>query len=418
MSSSLKSLQRQHDSLLAEITRKAQDQEARQLTQSQWLQKDFSQLRTEMQSAQNALHQLLINQFSQGQTIQSEQLNQFADTLHKTTTLLNDRLQEIRQSVDTKLRELQESNHKKLDEMRQIVDEKLHSTLEKRLGESFKQVSERLEQVYKGLGEMQSLASGVGDLKRVLTNVKTRGTWGEIQLQALLEQLLIAGQYGCNVKPIPDSNNIVEFAIKLPGRDHDQSACWLPIDSKFPKEQYERLLEAFDSAEPALVAKESKALEAAIKLEAKLISEKYIAPPHTTDFAIMFLPTEGLYAEVVKRPGLVDQLQRVYRVTVAGPVTLATLLNALQLGFKTLALEKRSSEVWQVLGAVKTEFNKFGEVLSKVKRTLETAAKNIESAETRTRQMQRKLKSVDELSTEHSHDLLELDDLSREDTLD
>lgn len=408
-SRSLDKIKMQQEQLQSQIHNLSQDQETRQLTQNQWLQKDLSQQRLETQQAQSALHQLVVSQFTQGQQVQSERLNQFADTLHKTNTVLNDRLNEMRQSMESKLRELQEGNSKKLDEMRQIVDEKLHATLEKRLGESFKHVSERLEQVYKGLGEMQSLATGVGDLKRVLTNVKTRGTWGEVQLHALLEQLLVSGQYGCNVKPIPGSNNTVEFAIKLPGRGDEQDICWLPIDAKFPKEQYERLLEAFDIADNTAVVKESKALEAAVKLEAKSISEKYISPPHTTDFAILFLPTEGLYAEIVKRPGLVDELQRVYRVTVAGPVTLATLLNALQLGFKTLALEKRSSEVWQVLGAVKTEFNKFGDVLAKVKKTLESAAQNIENAETRTRQMQRKLKSVDELPVSDTSELLDLD---------
>lgn len=404
----LSQLKFQQDELQKQLRNLSQEMEVRQGAQTQALQQAMSQSRTESQQAQSGLQQLIIGQFGQGNQVQSERLSQFSDTLHKTTGVLRDQLSEMRQSVDKKLKELQEGNAIKLEEMRRTVDEKLHATLEQRLGESFKQVSDRLEQVYKGLGEMQSLAAGVGDLKRVLTNVKTRGTWGEIQLQALLEQILIPGQYEKNVKTVPGSDKLVEFAIKLPGKGDDDAPCWLPIDSKFPKEQYERLLDAFDRADAEAVAIEGKALETAVRAEAKNIAERYLAPPHTTDFGILFLPTEGLYAEIVKRPGLVDDLQRLHRVTVAGPVTLATLLNALQLGFKTLALEKRSSEVWQVLSAVKTEFGKFGEVLAKTKKNLEMAARSIESAETRTRQMQRKLKSVDELPAEQSKELLGL----------
>lgn len=413
---SLSQLRFQQDELQKQIRNLSQEIETRQGAQGQALQQAMSQARTESQQAQSGLQQLIIGQFGQGNQVQAERLNQFSDTLHKTTGVLREQLSEMRQSVDNKLKELQEGNSKKLEEMRRTVDEKLHATLEQRLGESFKQVSDRLEQVYKGLGEMQNLAAGVGDLKRVLTNVKTRGTWGEIQLQALLEQVLVPSQYDKNVKTVPGSDKLVEFAVKLPGKGDDDTPCWLPIDSKFPKEQYERLLDAFDRADAEAVAIEGKALEVAVRSEAKNIADKYLSPPHTTDFGILFLPTEGLYAEVVKRPGLVDDLQRLHRVTVAGPVTLTTLLNALQLGFKTLALEKRSSEVWQVLSAVKTEFNKFGDVLAKTKRTLETAAKNIESAETRTRQMQRKLKTVDQLPSEQSRDLLgiDLDDLGLE----
>lgn len=410
---SLSQLRFQQDELHKQIRNLSQEIETRQGAQAQALQQAMSQARTENQQAQSGLQQLIIGQFGQGNQVQGERLNQFSDILHKTTGVLREQLTEMRQSVDNKLKELQEGNSKKLEEMRRTVDEKLHATLEQRLGESFKQVSDRLEQVYKGLGEMQNLAAGVGDLKRVLTNVKTRGTWGEIQLQALLEQVLVPSQYDKNVKTVPGSDKLVEFAVKLPGKADDDTPCWLPIDSKFPKEQYERLLDAFDRADAEAVAIEGKALETAVRNEAKHIAERYLSPPHTTDFGILFLPTEGLYAEVVKRPGLVDDLQRLHRVTVAGPVTLTTLLNALQLGFKTLALEKRSSEVWQVLSAVKTEFNKFGDILAKTKRTLENAAKNIESAETRTRQMQRKLKTVDELPADQSRDLLGLglDDL-------
>lgn len=407
----LTQLRFEQESLAKQVRLLGADFEQRQSNQSQLIQQTLGQFRTEGQQAQAGLQQLVISQFQQGSQVQTERLNQFADTLGKTTQTLKEQLGELRSTVENRLKEIQTDNASRLEEMRKTVDEKLHATLEQRLGESFKQVSDRLEQVYRGLGEMQTLAAGVGDLKRVLTNVKTRGTWGEIQLQALLEQLLTDGQYAKNVKPVPESSAVVEFAVRLPGKDDADKPCWLPIDSKFPKEQYERLLDAYDRADAEGVSTEGKALELAVKTEAKRISEKYLAPPHTTDFGILFLPTEGLYAEVVKRAGLVDELQRVHRVTVAGPVTLATLLNALQLGFKTLALEKRSSEVWQVLSAVKTEFGKFGDVLAKTKQTLERAAKNIESAETRTRAMSRKLKSVGELPSEEAQSILEMEDM-------
>ena len=362
------------------------------------------------QSQQSAasLQQLLTQQMGQASGNQAEQLKQFSDVLHRTSSLLNQQLEQLRASVESRLKDLQQDNASKLEQMRVTVDEKLHATLEQRLGESFKLVSERLEQVYRGLGEMQNLASGVGDLKRVLTNVKTRGTWGEIQLESLLEQMLTADQFSKNIKPVPGSSAIVEFAVRLPGRSDDDKPVWLPIDAKFPKEQYERLLDAFDAADAEAVAVSGKALETAVKLSAKTIADKYLCPPHTTDFAILFLPTEGLYAEIAKRAGLVDSLQRDFRVTIAGPVTLTALLNALQLGFRTLALEKRSSEVWTILGAVKTEFGKFGDILAKTKDTLERAAKNIEQAETRSRQMERKLKTVEALPADQASLLLEV----------
>ncbi len=375
-------------------------------------QQGATSMRQEHQLASAQLQQLVAQQISQAAGHQGEQLKQFAEVLHRTNSLLNQQLEQLRTSVESRLKDMQQDNTNKLEEMRKTVDEKLHATLEQRLGESFKQVSNQLEQVYKGLGEMQSLATGVGDLKRVLTNVKTRGTWGEIQLETLLEQMLTPEQYGKNIKPVPGSSAIVEFAIRLPGRSDDDKPVWMPIDAKFPKEQYERLLDAFDAADIEGVASAGKALESAVKLEAKSIAEKYVCPPHTTDFAILFLPTEGLYAEVVKRAGLLDTLQREYRVTVAGPVTLTALLNALQLGFRTLALEKRSSEVWTVLGAVKTEFSKFGDVLAKTRDTLEKAARNIESAEVRTRQMERKLKNVEALPEEQASLLLDTSVLS------
>ncbi len=324
---------------------------------------------------------------------QARTLKLFADSM-------NQRMLEVRVMLETKIKDLQADNGARLEEMRKTVDEKLHATLESRLTASFAQVSERLERVHQGLGEMQQLALGVGDLKRVLTNVKTRGTWGEVQLEMLLEQVLTPDQYAKNVETIAGSGARVEFALKLPGHTDGGAPVWMPIDAKFPKEQYERLLEAADNADAEGVALAGRELERAVRGEAKTISEKYVSPPHTTDFAILFLPTEGLYAEVMRRPGLADELQRVHRISVAGPSTLTALLNSLQMGFRTLALEKRSSEVWQVLGAVKTEFSKFGDVLAATKMTLERAAKNIESAETRSRVMARKLKTVEALPAE------------------
>ena len=307
------------------------------------------------------------------------------------------RLGEVRATLEAQLNQLQQSNATKLDEMRATVDEKLHKTLETRLTESFQHVAQRLEQVHKGLGEMQTLAAGVGDLKHLLTNVKTRGMFGEAQLAALLEQVFTPEQYATQVATRPGSRNVADFAIRLPGKGEDGSPVWLPIDAKFPNEDYERLLEAQRVADPVAAEAAAKALEARVRLEAKSIAEKYLEPPHTTDFALLFLPTEGLYAEVLRRPGLVEALQREYRVTLAGPTTLLAMLNALQMGFRTLALEKRSSEVWQVLGAVKTEFGKFGDVLAKVKNQTQTVLNTLESAEVRSRAMGRALKKVEAL---------------------
>ena len=317
---------------------------------------------------------------------------------------------EMRQTIEQRLERIQKDNAEKLEAMRKTVDEKLHETLEKRLGESFKLVSDRLEAVHKGLGEMQTLAAGVGDLKRVLTNVKTRGTWGEVQLASLLEQILTPDQYAVNVATRPGSKDRVEFAIKLPGGAGEGGApVWMPIDAKFPNEDYERLLAAQDRGDVAGIEEASKFIEARLKLEAKTIRDKYIEPPHTTDFALLFLPTEGLYAEALRRPGLSDALQRDYRVTIAGPTTLTALLNSLQMGFRTLAIEKRSSEVWQILGAVKTEFANFGDVLANTKRQLAAVANSIDKAETRTRQMERKLKGVEALPVEQAQGLLGVD---------
>ncbi|MCS6766450.1 MAG: DNA recombination protein RmuC [Candidatus Protistobacter heckmanni] len=352
-------------------------------------------------------------QWQQTASTQSHQMREeLANALRRFNEATNQQLAELRSAVELRLKEIETRNAAKLEEIRHTVDEKLHATLEQRLGESFKQVSDRLEQVHRGLGEMQSLAQGVGDLKRVLTNVKTRGTWGEVQLDMLLDQLLTADQYARNVETVRGSGARVEFAIKLPGRGGDlvsEAPVWLPIDAKFPREQYERLVDAQERGDAEGVLAAGKELETAVRKEAQTIAGKYLAPPATTDFALLFLPTEGLYAEVIRRPGLCDQLQREHRITVAGPTTLTALLNSLQMGFRTLALEKRSSEVWEVLGAVKTEFAKFGDVLAKTKDTLVRAAKNIEDAETRSRQMARKLRSVEALPGETAQNLLGLD---------
>ncbi len=358
----------------------------------------------------DSMRQQMQLQSSSGREEQARALKRFADTLQQTLSNLTEsnaqRMLEVRGTLETKIRDLQNDNAKRLEEMRQTVDEKLHATLETRLTESFKQVSDRLDKVHQGLGEMQQLAIGVGDLKRVLTNVKTRGTWGEVQLEMLLEQVLTVDQYAKNVETVAGTGARVEFAIKLPGVAEGGAPLWLPIDAKFPKEQYERLLEAADRADADGVARFGAELERAVRLEAKTICEKYVSPPQTTDFAILFLPTEGLYAEVMRRPGLADDLQRTLRVSIAGPSTLSALLNSLQMGFRTLALEKRSSEVWQVLGAVKTEFTKFGDVLATTKATLEKAARNIETAEVRSRAMAKKLKSVEALPAEAAQLLL------------
>lgn len=315
------------------------------------------------------------------------------------------RLDKMRESMEEKIRQMQENNQLKLEEMRATVDEKLHKTLETRLGESFKQVSERLEQVHQGLGEMQTLAIGVGDLKKVLTNVKTRGVLGEYQLENLLEQLLTPDQYEKNIATRPNSNDRVEFAVKMPGRETDGTFVWLPLDAKFPTEDYLELLDAYEAGDTTGIQVFQKKLGNRIKGEAKSIRDKYIEAPHTTDFAILFLPFEGLYAEVL-RLNLFETLQREYKVMIAGPTTISAFLNSMQMGFRTLVIEKRTSEVWQLLGAVKTEFHKFGLVLDKTKKKLEEAGKVIDTAGTRTRAIERRLREVEELPLEDSRRLL------------
>lgn len=319
------------------------------------------------------------------------------------------KLEHVRETVETRLRHLQADNETKLEQMRATVDEKLHATLEKRLGESFKLVSDRLESVQQGLGEMRNLASGVSDLKKVLTNVKTRGTWGEVQLAALLAQMLTPDQYAANVATKPGSHDRVEFVIKLPGKDSQSSFVYIPIDAKFPQEDYHRLLEASEAADPHALDQALKGLENRIKLEGKTIRDKYLDPPHTTDFAIMYLPTEGLYAEVIRNTALCEYLQRECRVVITGPTTLTAILNALQMGFRTLAIEKRSSEVWQILATVKTEFSKFGDLLEKTKKKLDEASNTIDDAARKSRTIERKLSGVQEpqLSDSTQNSLLE-----------
>ncbi len=352
--------------------------------------------REEQAQALDRLAQALSGQVAQLGTLQAQQFEAFGQHLARLTQSFDARVEQLRQTVETRLAAIQTENAAKLEEMRKTVDEKLHATLEQRLGESFKLVSERLEQVHRGLGEMQTLAAGVGDLKKVLTNVKTRGTWGEVQLANLLDQVLTREQYAENVATRPRSGDRVEFAIRLPGKDGG-TPVWLPVDAKFPIEDYQKLVEAQERADVAAVEQAGRALETRLRDEAKTIREKYIEPPHTTDFAILYLPTEGLYAEALRRPGLVEALQREQRVSIAGPTTLAAMLNSLQMGFRTLAIEKRSSEVWAVLGAVKSEFGKFGEALAHTRKKLQEASNSIDKAEVRTRAVTRKLKDVEAL---------------------
>ena len=366
--------------------------------------------REESIGAMQTLGDGLLKRMSELAGLQKSQLDIFADQLKNLIDTNDSRMEKLRETLQNRLQAIQEDNAKQLEQMRVTVDEKLHDTLEKRLGESFKLVSDRLEQVQKGLGEMQTLANGVGDLKRVLTNVKTRGTFGEVQLGALLEQVLAPSQYAANVETRKGSGQRVEFALRLPGRDGTaDSVVHLPLDAKFPQEDYLRLVEAQERADAAAAEEAGKLLERAIRLAATDIRDKYLDPPQTTDFGIMFLPTEGLYAEVLRRPGLADALQRDLKVLVAGPTTLAALLNSLQMGFRTLAIEKRSAEVWNLLGAVRTEFGKFGEMLDKTSKKLQEAGNHIEAAATRTRQMERKLKNVQALPSSEAQGLLGLD---------
>ena len=359
--------------------------------------KNTNLLRQELFSQLNNFNESLIKRMNESNTAELNQLAVFAKQLNALADMNEKKFDKLKDSIIVQLRHLQNDNNNQLEEMRKVVDEKLHATLEKRLGESFQLVSERLEQVHKGLGEMKTLANGVGDLKRVLSNVKTRGIWGEIQLENLLEQILTIEQYEKNVATIPNSCERVEFAIKLPGKHIHEGSVWLPIDAKFPQEDYQRLLDAQDKADTALIEECAKSIENRIKSEAKDIKNKYVCAPYTTEFAILFLPIEGLYAEVLRRPGLCEFLMQKYKIIVTGPTTLAALLNSLQIGFRTLAIEKRSSEVWSILGAVKTEFGKFGDLLEKTNKKLQEASNVIDAAARKTRTIERKLKTVEEL---------------------
>lgn len=382
-------------------------------------------LRGELTQTLASFQQTLMQQGQEATRTQNAQIDAFAqqltlmqktlaDTLNTQLQSLSEsnarRMGEVRTTLETQLATMQQTNAAKLEEMRQTVDEKLQNTLETRLGESFKQVAERLEQVHQGLGHMQTLAQGVGDLQRVLTNVKTRGMFGEVQLEALLEQVLTTEQYGKQVETKPRSNQRVDFAVRFPGRSADGQPVWLPIDAKFPREDYERLLDAHDRADAAGVESAGRALEVRIREEAKSICESYLCPPQTTDFAILFLPIESLYAEVLRRPGLMDKIQRDYRVTLAGPTTLLAMLNSLHMGFRTLALEQQASEVWKVLGAVKTEFERYGKWVEAVKDQVHKAADTLDKADTRAKQMQRALKKVEALPEGQAQVLLPLAD--------
>jgi DNA recombination protein RmuC len=353
--------------------------------------------RTEILNILKQGNETLLNGLSVLGQNQGERLQNFAETISRLTASNEAKLEDVRKTVESKLKELREDNGLRLEEMRRTVDEKLQTTLEKRLGESFQLVSDRLEKVHQGLGEMQNLATGVGDLKKVLTNVKTRGNWGEVQLGALLEQMLTANQYERNVRPNPSSAEVVEYAIKLPGRGEDDSAVWLPVDAKFFVEDYRRLHEAQERADLPAIEESTKALRDAVIKCAKDISGKYLNPPHTTDFGIMFVPTEGLFAEILRIPNVVEELQGKHRVVLAGPTTFAAVLNSLQMGFKTLSIQKQSSEVWKTLGLVKTEFSKFGDSLEAVKKSLQAATNKIETVGTRTRAVERSLRKVEEL---------------------
>ena len=406
-------------SLILALVRKGPDADTltarirEELLQSQLL--GAEQVRSEFRSNREEQAQ----QHHANREATTSQLNAFIDSNqkrgHELQESLLKSLADIRFEVNRQLETLQKDNHAQLERMRETVDEKLHKTLEERLGQSFKTVSEHLEKVQLGLGEMQTLATGVGDLKRVLSNVKTRGVMGEIQLGNILEQLLTPDQYGLNVATIPNSGNHVEFAVKFPGKDKGGDPIWLPIDSKFPMDRYEQVLAAYEDGRAEIIDAAQKELLRTVKIMARDIREKYIAPPHTTDFGVLFLPIEGLYAEVVRHPGLMEELQRDQRILIAGPTNLAAFLNALQMGFRSIAIEQRSSEVWKTLGAVKAEFGKFGDVLALTRKKLQEATNVIDKADVRTRAIERKLRDVEELPGTDSPsplaDGLDLDDL-------
>ncbi len=367
------------------------------------------QTREELGSTVKSFESALLSRIAENTMAQKNQLDSFSFQLGSLTRSNEQKLEQMRSTLEKRVMELQADNAQKLDQMRAVVDEKLHATLEQRLGESFKQVSERLEMVYKGLGEMQVLASGVGDLKKMLSNVKSRGTWGEVQLGSILSDILSPDQYAANVA-VKKNSERVEYAIKLPGPGDGVECVWLPLDAKFPVEDWQRLDEAYDNGDAAMIEQAGRQLENRIKFQAREISGKYIDPPNTTDFAIMFLPAESLYAEVLRRPALFESLRRDYRVNVAGPATLAALVNSLSMGFRTLAIQKRSGEVWAVLGAVKTEFGRFGTVLEKTQKKLQEASSTIDEATRRSRAMERKLRTVEAMPDEQVRSIIDTEE--------
>jgi len=394
------------ENLLGEIARIETAVKQEMVTNRQETGDNTQRIRAELAASLKNFGELINQTMASATTVQKDNFFALLSKQSEQNNATSVRLDQMRETLEKKMAELQTGNERKLDEMRATVDEKLQKTLETRLGESFKLVSERLEAVHKGLGDMQQLATGVGDLKRVLTNVKTRGVLGEYQLESILEQILTIDQYGRNVKTKDGSNALVEFAIKLPGRGDKDKSVWLPIDSKFPKEDFEALLDAYEQALPELVEEYRRSFVKGIRKCALDISSKYVDPPNTTDFAILFLPFESLYAEVLRTPGLFESLQREHKIIITGPTTLSALLNSLQMGFRTLAIEKRSGEVWQLLGAVKTEFGNFGGILEKTQKKLQEASNVIEQAGVRSRAIEKKLRAVQELPKEDAVVLL------------
>lgn len=374
------------------------------------LREEMGLSRGELSTSMKGLSDSLISRITEMSKLQQMQVDSMDTRMARLAETNEEKLEAMRKELELKLNSIMKDNSEKLEAMRMTVDEKLHDTLEKRLGDSFRLVSERLEQVHKGLGEMQILATGVGDLKKVLTNVKTRGIWGEIQLGNILEQILTPDQYYSNIATKKNSQEKVEFAIRLPGKGGDGEEVLLPIDAKFPQEDFQRMVEAGEKGDAIAMEEAAKQLENRIKAEAKRISEKYINPPVTTDFAIMFLPIESLYAEVAKRSGLIEHIQEKYKINISGPSTMAAFLNSLSMGFRTLAIQKRSSEVWALLGTVKSEFTKFGDILDKTNRKLQEASKTIEEATRKTRTIERKLKDVEALPLEESAPALDVED--------
>jgi DNA recombination protein RmuC len=388
------------ENLLGEIARIETAVKQEMVTNRQETGDNTQRIRSELAASLKNFGELINQTMASATTVQKDNFFALLSKQSEQNNATSLRLDQMRETLEKKMAELQTGNERKLDEMRATVDEKLQKTLETRLGESFKLVSERLEAVHKGLGDMQQLATGVGDLKRVLSNVKTRGVLGEYQLESILDQILTIDQYGRNVKTKEGSNALVEFAIKMPGRGDKDKSLWLPIDSKFPKEDFEALMDAYDKALPELVEEYRKSFIKGIRKCALDISSKYVDPPNTTDFAILFLPFESLYAEVLRTPGLFESIQREYKIIITGPTTLSALLNSLQMGFRTLAIEKRSGEVWQLLGAVKTEFGNFGGILEKTQKKLQEASNVIEQAGVRSRAIEKKLRAVQELPKE------------------